>query len=156
MLLKHLECPETAPTTNRQSSRPSAGARASAAGRVLIVDDDPDIRRDYSEALIRAGYRVDSAEECEAEWRLLDATSRSTRGYDLVITNNLPQACDPEQVRPAHCAPMTLLVVLTHQAGHEHSGHIRLAAILPRPFDPAQLLERVGTILRDIQGANIG
>jgi DNA-binding response OmpR family regulator len=123
--------------------------------RILIIDDDPDLRRDYAEVLMRAGYWVDSAEDIAASWSWVDARRHGAHHYDLVITNNLPPAYAPEQALPAHCATMTLLVVLTPQAGHEHAGRIQLAAILPRPFDPAQLPARVGTILRHTLGANI-
>lgn len=153
MLLKYLET--TSPAT-RQSARPSVSTRADAAERILIVDDDPDIRRDYSEVLIRAGYRVDSAEDIAASWSLVDARRHGAHYYDLVITNNLPHARDPEQTRLAPFTPKTLVVVLTPQDGRE-AERIQLAAILPRPFDPGHLPERVRTILRYTQGAaNLG
>ncbi len=152
MLLKYLET--TSPAT-RQSARPSVSTRADAAARILIVDDDPDIRRNYSEVLIRAGYRVDSAPDLAASWSLVDAWRHGAQGYNLLITNNLAQTSDPQQAIPPHFIPMTLLVVLSLQAGPEHVERIQLAAILARPFDPRRLPERVGTILHNTQGANL-
>lgn len=146
MLLEHLEA---TPTPHYQSPRPAAGARAQGAARVLIVDDDPGIRRDYSEALMRAGYRVDSAPDIPASRNLVDAWRYSAHFYDLVITNNLHHEREPELTRPAHFIPMTLLVVPAPPAGPEHAERIQLAAILSRPFDPRRLPERVGTILRN-------
>jgi DNA-binding response OmpR family regulator len=121
--------------------------------RILIIDDDPDLRRDYAEVLIRAGYWVDSAEDIAASWSWVDARRHGAHHYDLVITNNLPKAYATEQAQSAYATPKTLLVLLIPLAGHEHAGRIRLAAILPRPFDPAQLPARVATILRGSQGA---
>jgi DNA-binding response OmpR family regulator len=152
--LKHRNPPLSPPEPD-PVSRPSDSTLVNGAVRILVIDDDPDLRRDYAEVLVRAGYWVDSAEDIAASWSWLDARRHGAHHYDLVITNNLPQACAPELALPAHATPKTLLVLLIPLAGHEHAGRIHLAAILPRPFDPAQLPERVRTILRHTLGANV-
>jgi len=37
--------------------------------RILVVDDDSDLRLLYAEVLARPGYRVDAAEDGVAGWR---------------------------------------------------------------------------------------
>ena len=75
-------------------SKPEAGASASAAlqcrtnppQRILVVEDDAQIRRLNTEVLMESGFQVDAAEDGVAAWQALN-TSR----YDLMITdNNMP------------------------------------------------------------------
>src|ERR1039457_4461243 len=51
--------------------------------RILVVEDDPDIRRLNTEVLSYFGYQVDAAEDGEAAW---DALRQNN--YDLIVTDN--------------------------------------------------------------------
>jgi two-component system response regulator PilR (NtrC family) len=53
--------------------------------RLLVVDDEPDLRTLYELTLIREGYDVESAGSVEEGWALLQ--SRGAAGYQLVITD---------------------------------------------------------------------
>jgi len=61
-------------------------ALASATGlRLLVVDDEPDLRTLYELTLLREGYDVESAGSVEEGWALL--CERGPGGYQLVITD---------------------------------------------------------------------
>ena len=55
--------------------------------RILVADDDADVRQVSAEVLRRFGYRTETAADGAAAWEALEAKS-----YDLLITdNNLPK-----------------------------------------------------------------
>ncbi len=53
--------------------------------RLLVVDDEPDLRTLYELTLLREGYDVECAGSVEEGWALLQ--SRGPAGYQLVITD---------------------------------------------------------------------
>jgi two-component system response regulator PilR (NtrC family) len=53
--------------------------------RLLVVDDEPDLRTLYELTLLREGYDVECADSVEEGWALLQ--SRGPMGYQLVITD---------------------------------------------------------------------
>ena len=53
--------------------------------RLLVVDDEPDLRTLYELTLVREGYDVESAGTVEDAWQLL--TERGPGAYQLVITD---------------------------------------------------------------------
>ena len=53
--------------------------------RLLVVDDEPDLRTLYELTLLREGYEVESAGTVEEAWALLQ--ERGAGGYQLVITD---------------------------------------------------------------------
>ena len=58
---------------------------APAVARLLVVDDEPDLRTLYELTLVREGYDVESAGSVEEAWALLQ--ERGPGGYQLVITD---------------------------------------------------------------------
>ncbi|MDE1950001.1 MAG: sigma-54-dependent Fis family transcriptional regulator [Burkholderiales bacterium] len=63
--------------------------------RLLVVDDEPDLRTLYELTLVREGYEVDSAESVEQAWAMLEAAR-----YQLVITDmRLPDGNGLELMR---------------------------------------------------------
>jgi len=68
---------------------PQSGARnpdlcGKAPARILVVDDDPDVRNVLGSALQLFNYQVDTAEDGAAAWESLCASS-----YALVITDHM-------------------------------------------------------------------
>ena len=53
--------------------------------RLLVIDDEPDLRTLYELTLLREGYDVECADSVEEGWALLQA--RGPLGYQLVITD---------------------------------------------------------------------
>ena len=64
---------------------PTATPSGPATPRLLVVDDEPDLRTLYELTLLREGYDVECAGTVEEGWTLLH--SRGPAGYQLVITD---------------------------------------------------------------------
>ncbi|RYF36533.1 MAG: sigma-54-dependent Fis family transcriptional regulator, partial [Comamonadaceae bacterium] len=81
-----------------------------APARILVVDDEPDLRTLYELTLLREGYRVDAAGTLAEAWEQLDG-----KKFDAVITDmRLPDGLGLEllqrmldQNRPERCIVMT-------------------------------------------------
>jgi DNA-binding response OmpR family regulator len=116
--------------------------------RILVVEDDGDIRRLNAQVLFRSGYQVDAAEDGAAGWEALHANN-----FDLLITDHdMPKLTGLELVKMVRTARMTLPVILASGSLHEEelSRHpwLQLAATLLKPFYPDQLLVTVKEVLR--------
>lgn len=60
--------------------------------RILVVDDEPDLRTLYELTLLREGYQVEAAQSVRDAWAALDS-----KGFDLVITDmRLPDGTGTE------------------------------------------------------------
>ena len=116
--------------------------------RILVVDDDSDIRLLYTNALAQSGCRVDVAKDGAAGWEALQ-----TNNYQLLITEHcLPGLTGIELVRKLRAARLAVPVVMTavRLPGQElvRDPSLQLAAMLPKPFYISQLLETVKEVLR--------
>ncbi|MFZ0825806.1 MAG: response regulator [Verrucomicrobiia bacterium] len=116
--------------------------------RILVIDEDNDLRQLYTEALVRPGYHVDAVEDGATGWEALQANN-----YTLLITeHSLPKLTGIELVRKLRAARMALPVVLAaarlSKVELALDPALQLAAVLPKPFYISQLLETVKTVLR--------
>jgi len=116
--------------------------------RILVVDEDSDLRLLYADALARPGYHVDAAENGAAAWEALQANY-----YNLLITeHDMPGLTGVELVRKLRSARMALPVVMaagrlpTHELARNPS--LQLAATLSKPFAIPALLDTVKSVLR--------
>jgi DNA-binding response OmpR family regulator len=116
--------------------------------RILVVDDDRDVRLLYTEVLARPGYQVDAAEDGAAGWEALQANN-----YNLLITENeMPNLTGVELVTKLRSARMAVPVVMA--AGRlptfelVQNPPLQLAALLPKPFYISELLQTVRAVLR--------
>jgi len=116
--------------------------------RILVVDDDGDLRLLYADVLALPGYHVHAADDGAAAWEALQANN-----YNLLITeHSLPMLTGVELVRKLRAARMALPVVMaagrlpTHELVRNPS--LQLAAMLPKPFYIDELLETVRVALR--------
>jgi len=111
--------------------------------RILLVEDDRDIRRLSARMLIRSGYHVDAAEDGAVAWDTLQLHS-----YDLLLTdNNMPKVSGVELVKKLRAGHMTLPVVMASGAipTEELKRHpwLEISAILLKPFTSEELLNTV-------------
>ena len=116
--------------------------------RILVVDDDSDLRLLYADVLALPGYHVDAAEDGAAGWEALQANN-----YNLLITeHSLPKLTGIELVRKLRAAHMAVPVVMA--AGRlptpelTRNSSLQLAAMLPKPFAVDELLDTVKKVLR--------
>src|ERR1017187_4174686 len=76
--------------------------------RILVVEDEGDLRQLSAEVLIDAGYQVEIAEDGVAAWAALQH-----HRYDLLITDQfLPKVSGVELLKKLHTARMTLPVIM--------------------------------------------
>jgi two-component system chemotaxis response regulator CheY len=116
--------------------------------RILLVDDDRDIRRFAAQALVGSGFRVDAAEDGAVAWETLQLNN-----YDLLITdNNMPKLTGVELVKKLRSARMALPVIMATGklpvAMLAQNPSLQLAAMLPKPFSCDELLGTVKEVLR--------
>jgi DNA-binding response OmpR family regulator len=115
--------------------------------KILVIDDEPNLRRTLSLILQRSGYDVDSASnadearhaltDCEYNLIFLDLKMPDMNGLDLL----------PE-IREGH--PETPVLILTAHATLESAiDAVRKGArdYLLKPIDPEQIIDRVRQLL---------
>jgi DNA-binding response OmpR family regulator len=115
--------------------------------RILVVEDEPDIRQLNTEVLIHSGYEVDAAADGAAAWETVSADS-----YDLMITDhNMPKVSGVELLKKLRAARMVVPVVMaagrlpTQELARNPS--LQLAAMLVKPFAVDALLDTVKNVL---------
>ncbi len=108
--------------------------------RILVVEDDPDIRRINAMVLHRAGYHVDTAEDGDYAWEALGASH-----YDLMITdNNMPNLTGMQLLRRLHATRRVLpFIMATGKMPEEEFTQcpwLQPAAKLLKPYTAEELL----------------
>ena len=116
-------------------------------GRVLVVDDDLQIRRVMRTTLDAKGYEVDEAGSGEQALELI----RSEK-YDLIILDiNLPGMTGVETCREIHAMSPTPVIMLTvRDAGEDKIEALDAGACdyVTKPFAMGELLARIRAVLR--------
>jgi CheY-like chemotaxis protein len=125
---------------------------AKPAPRILLVDDNDDVRELNAEVLGRAGYDVDTAENGLAAWQALQANR-----YDAVVTDNtMPGVTGLDLIRKLRSEDMTLSVILASGTVPAEELNrcpwLEVDALLPKPYTIAALLRTVGQVLRANRG----
>jgi two-component system OmpR family response regulator len=115
--------------------------------RILVVEDDDEIRRLSAELLVDSGYHVDAAEDGAVAW---DALQRNS--YDLLVTdNNMPKVSGVELLKKLHAARMALPVIMATGVFPDEeftrSPWLQPAATLLKPFTAGELLITVKNVL---------
>ena len=119
--------------------------------RILVVDDDRDMRRLNTEVLLRSGYAVDAVADGAAGWEALNA-----EGYDLMITDNsMPKLSGLELLKKLRSARMELPVIMAtgNPPTHEFAQSPWLVpeATLVKPYTIAELLRTVRNVLSETE-----
>jgi DNA-binding response OmpR family regulator len=115
--------------------------------RILVVDDDGDIRRLNTEVLVGAGYEVDSAANGALAWDILQF-----KRYDLLVTDyNMPKMSGVELLLKLHACRMALPVILVSGTipWEKLKRHpwLHIDATLLKPHTPDELLAEVEKVL---------
>ena len=128
--------------------------RTAEAPRILVVDDDPDIRILLTTALADEGYRVEEARNGEAALSL----ARSWAPELILMDLMLPVRDGVEATRLLKADPMTREIrVIAMSAGGTLRGaveHLESDALLAKPFDLDTLLAEIAFQLRYGPSAN--
>ncbi len=126
----------------------SADSKVHSLGRILVVDDDSDSRQLSVNALVGAGYEVESARDGVAGWDALQV-----KGYDLVITDNhMPRLTGIEMIAKLRSAHMSVPIILATRIFPvniiSHNPWLTPDASLQRPCSNEDLVAAVKKILR--------
>ncbi len=121
-----------------------------AAQKILVVDDDPDIRRIASVALERiGGFRVDLA--CDAAEALRLAAKEPP---DVVLLDvSMPGTDGPATLQALRALPATAgvpVIFFTAISSEAETARLRglgAVGVVPKPFDVVDLPRRVRDIL---------
>ena len=121
--------------------------------RILVVDDDSDIRRLNTELLASSGYHVDSAEDGAVAWDTLQQN-----GYDLLLTDhNMPKLSGIGLLKKLHAARMAIPVILVtgEPPTEELARHpwLQIEAMLLKPYAADELLAVVRNVLIAVDSA---
>lgn len=120
--------------------------------RILLVEDDPDIRRLNVALLTESGYLVDAAKDGVAAWQALNLGT-----YNLLLTDNeMPNMTGVELIEKIHAARMPLPVIVVSGTMPTEEVQRRpwrqLHPWLMKPYSIMELLAAVKEALRDTGG----
>jgi len=124
--------------------------------RILIVDDDPQVREVFSELLRQVGYHVDSAENALAA---IAAVVRETP--DLVLVDlRMPVVGGTDLIRELKSHVDSRRIPIVAFTGYDTPA-MREAALkagcdyyLPKPIDPGPFLDEIDKIFRVLSGTS--
>jgi DNA-binding response OmpR family regulator len=138
------------PGSSHQAGPPSPCAR------ILVVDDDADLRQLNASLLKHSGYEVTTAEDGAAALAALDADS-----YDLLLTDhNMPKLTGIELLNQLHIARKTLPTILVSGSLTEDELYrypwLQIAATLLKPYAAADLLRTVRRVLSSVSAGAPG
>jgi two-component system alkaline phosphatase synthesis response regulator PhoP len=116
--------------------------------RILVVDDEPAIRRLNCDLLMEEGYEVDAVTNGVLAWDTLNRNH-----YDLLITDNLmPKMSGVELLEKLHaCRRFLPVIMATGTIPAEEvkcQPWFRIATVLLKPYTMQELLETVRNSLR--------
>jgi len=115
--------------------------------RILVVEDDDDIRHLNTEVLSCSGYNVDAAPDGAIAWDTLQLNS-----YDLLVTDHqMPKVTGIELLKKLLAAHMALPVILVSgtiptQELRRHPW-LQIDATLLKPYTPDELRATVRKVL---------
>ena len=145
----------TLESTTDESVKASAAESMHPSRRILLVDDDAELRKLYAQVLTISGYEVDTAEDGEAGWQALYAESYTPDGYDLLITDNsMPRLSGVGLIKKVRSAGLNLPIILASGNAPDDTESLRLAAVLPKPFMADDLLQTIEKVFHFRNGKN--
>jgi DNA-binding response OmpR family regulator len=119
----------------------------SAGARVLVVDDDEDIRLLLRELLERAGYAVDAADSGRAGLRLLFANAPSLVILDVTMPD-MDGYQTLERIRDLSDVPVLMLTARSQELQKVRGLTAGADDYVAKPFGRQELLARVQALLR--------
>ena len=121
--------------------------------RILVVEDDEDIRRLNTEVLAGSGYKVDAAADGALAWDILQFNQ-----YDLLVTDyHMPKMSGVELLKKVRAAHVVLPVIMVSgtmpvEKLKQHPW-LQIDATLAKPYTPDELVATVRKVLFTTKGA---
>ncbi len=127
----------------------------STAHRLLVVDDEPDLRTLYELTLLREGYDIETAACVEDAWHLLQE-----QHYSLLITDmRLPDGTGLDLLRRLEAAgrPEAAIVITAYGSAENAVSALKAGAYdyLTKPVDLKQFRSVVASALRDAEAQSL-
>ncbi|NJD60157.1 MAG: response regulator, partial [Anaerolineae bacterium] len=116
---------------------------------ILIIDDEPNLRRSLGLILQRAGYSITTAANAAEALHLLRAGAYDLTFLDIKLPDQNGIALLP-QIREIY-PDMPILILTAHATLDTAIGAVRLGArdYLLKPIDPETIITRVESLLRE-------
>ena len=115
------------------------------AGRILIVEDDPDLRGALAAILEDAGYSIVEAEHGgEALAHLRSGMAFCLIVLDLFMPEMNGWAFRAEQTRDPQLAPIPVVVISADSKSAERAKALGVVTALTKPVDVDRLLQVLG------------
>nr|YP_009530709.1 two component transcriptional regulator [Paulinella micropora]AXY63398.1 two component transcriptional regulator [Paulinella micropora] len=127
----------------------SVGGGAEPKATLLVVDDEPAVRRVLVTRLQLAGYRVISAEDGEAALTLFHQDPPDLIVLDVMLPK-LDGFAVCRRLRAESCVPIIFLSALDTISERVAGLDLGADDYLPKPFSPKELEARIATILRRV------
>jgi len=117
---------------------------------ILIVDDDPEIRRLLVDYLVRNGFEALAARDGREMWQELDRHVVDLIVLDLMLpdTDGLTLCRDLRAKSPTSNIPVLMLTARGEETDRIVGIEMGADDYLVKPFNPRELLARIKTILR--------
>ena len=122
--------------------------------RVLVVDDDPELRKLLSAYLTDVGYAVDLAADGEQMRRAIERAAPDVIVMDLMLPGTDGLALTRE-VRAASNVPILMLSARGEEIDRVVGLEVGADDYLAKPFSPRELLARLRALLRRSQPAAV-
>jgi two-component system, OmpR family, phosphate regulon response regulator OmpR len=142
----------TASVTSQTPPSNTKPPLADDASHLLIVDDDTRIRSLLSQFLKTNGYRVTTAESAADARHKMEGLS-----FDLIVLDVMMPGENgfqfAEKLRVTSSVPILMLTALADINDRIRGFEIGVDDYLSKPFDPRELLLRIGSIIRRVTAA---
>jgi two-component system chemotaxis response regulator CheY len=121
--------------------------------RILVAEDDDDVRRLITVLLRGAGYMVDEAQDGAEAWEAVEGNA-----YDLIVTDNsMPRMTGIDLLNKLHSAQIkTPAILVTGQIPTDElrrNPWLLIEAIVLKPFTAIDLLATVENIFNGLECA---
>lgn len=134
------------PATKRPAHNPASARKTLGGARILVVDDEADIRMSVKTILEKAGYRVDTAQNGD------ECVAKATPGaYNLILLDIMMPGLPVRDVieRVTHTPIAFLSVVRTSDDERKALlDHPNIKAFIQKPFDIEALVTEVKHLVR--------
>ncbi|WP_047043730.1 response regulator [Vibrio mexicanus] len=119
--------------------------------RILVVDDDEEIRELLEEYLSKAGFEVDSVEDGAHLHQHLEMKGTP----DLILLDVMMPGDDGftvcQQIRKTSNVPIIMLTAVSDETDQIIGLEIGADDYIAKPFSPRQLMARIKAVLRRVQ-----
>lgn len=119
--------------------------------KILLIDDDPDVRTVMSALLKRQGYEVETASRCDEALEKLQSEAPSLILLDVLLSG----ADGRELCREIKATPQTKNVPVIIFSGHPGAGQQfeswGASDFIPKPFNTDTLLEKLSRQLSAVK-----